>query len=92
MGELRDRMQRDLKLGGYSPETTRVYVHYAKDFAKYFNRSPNDLGTEEIRAYLLHLLTVRKLSHATYRQGYAALKFLYLRRAGTIRQGAAVRR
>jgi hypothetical protein len=40
-------------------------------------RSPADMGEEEIRSYLLYLLDERKLSHQSYRQAYAALKFLY---------------
>ena len=76
MGQLRDRMAEDLTLAGYSPSTQRVYLHYAKNLAKYFRRSPADLGELEIRTFLLHLLD-RKLSHVSYRQCYAALRFLY---------------
>ena len=77
MGQLRDRMVEDLKLAGYSPATRRVYLHYGKAFTKHFGRSPREMGENEIRSFLLHLLEVRKLSHNTYRQCYAALKFLY---------------
>jgi len=84
MGQLRDRMAEDLHLRGFSPSTRRVYLHYAKEFAKHFMRSPVQMGEKEIRTFLLYLLDERKLSHASYRQCYAALKFLYsvtLRRA-----------
>ena len=54
MGKLRDRMEEDLKLGGYSPATQRVYLLYAREFARYHMRSPADMGEEEIRAYLMH--------------------------------------
>jgi len=77
MGQVRDRMAEDLKLAGYSPSTIRVYLHYAKNFARHFGRSPAQMGEAEVRTFLLHLLEVRKLAHATYRQCYAALKFLY---------------
>lgn len=77
MGQLRDRMAEDLRLKGFSPSTQRVYLHYAKEFAKHFMRSPARMGEEEIRTFLLYLLDERKLSHVTYRQCYAALKFLY---------------
>ena len=77
MGQLRDRMVEDLKLSGYSPATAEVYLHYGKAFAKHFRRSPSEMGEKEIRAFLLHLLEVRRLSHASYRQCYAALKFMY---------------
>ena len=84
MGQLRNRMAEDLTLAGYSPSTHRIYLHYAKSFAKHFMRSPDNMGEEEIRTFLLYLLEERKLSHNSYRQCHAALKFLYsvtLRRA-----------
>ncbi len=77
MGQLRDRMAEDLNLAGFSPSTQRIYVHYAKKFAKHFMRSPAEMGEEEIRTFLLYLLDERKLSHDAYRQCRAALKFLY---------------
>jgi integrase/recombinase XerD len=76
MGKLRDRMEEDLKLGGYSPATQRVYLLYAREFARYFMRSPADMGEQEIRAYLMHRIE-RQCSHETYRQVRAGLKFLY---------------
>lgn len=77
MTRLRDRMTEDLKLAGYAATTVRIYLHYAKNFAEHFNRSPAMMGESEIRQYLIHLLQERRLSHGAYRQCYAALKFLY---------------
>lgn len=77
MGQLRDRMEADLKLGGYSRSTRKVYLLYARQFAEHYRRSPADLGADEIRAFLLHLVEVREVSSETYRQVRAALKFLY---------------
>jgi len=70
-------MTEDLKLAGFSPSTARIYLHYCKYFAKHFMRSPAEMGEDEIRSFLLHLLVERNLSHNSYRQCYAALKFLY---------------
>jgi len=77
MGQLRDRMEVDLKLGGYSPSTRKIYLLYARLFAKYHMRSPADMGEEEIRQYLLHMVEEKKISRETYRQIRAALIFLY---------------
>ena len=77
MGKLRDRMVQDLKLAGYSPVTARVYLQWITAFTRHFMRSPTEMGEEEIRSYLLHLLDERKLSHSSYRQAYASLKFMY---------------
>jgi integrase/recombinase XerD len=77
MGQLRDRMEQDLKLKGVSPATIRNYLLYARKFAAFFMRSPADLGAAEVRAFLLHQIEVEQLAYASYRQVYAALKFLY---------------
>jgi site-specific recombinase XerD len=50
-------------------------------------RSPEELGEAEVRRFLLHQIQVEELSHSTYRQILAALKFLYtvtLRRPWTV--------
>jgi len=77
MGQLRDRMEQDLKLKGVSPATIRNYLVYARKFAAFFMRSPEELGAAEVRAFLLHQIEVEQLAYASYRQVYAALKFLY---------------
>jgi site-specific recombinase XerD len=77
MGELHDRMEQDLKLRGVSPCTRRVYLYHARHFAAHYMRSPEILGRAEIKAYLMHLIEVEQVSHGTFRQHLAALKFLY---------------
>lgn len=77
MGQLRDRMETDLKLGGYSPSTRKIYLLYARQFVRYHMRSPAEMGEEEIREYLLHMVEKRRISRETYRQIRAALIFLY---------------
>ncbi len=77
MGQLRDRMETDLTLAGYSPSTRKIYLLYARLFAKYHRRSPAEMGEAEIRAYLLHMVEGKKIARETYRQIRAALIFLY---------------
>jgi len=77
MGQLCDRMQEDLKLGGYSPSTCRIYLLYARMFAKFHMRSPAEMSEPQIRQYLLHLIEQRKISRQTFRQVRAGLIFLY---------------
>lgn len=77
MGQLRDRMEADLKLAGYSPATRKIYLLYARLYTKHHRRSAAEMGEEEIRRYLLHLVEERKISRETYRQVRAALIFLY---------------
>ena len=82
MGELRDRMQQDLKRGGYTPVTVEHYLRCAQKYVDHFGgRSPMRLGQREIRAFLGHL-EERELSHQSIRQYLTALKFLYGRTLG----------
>jgi site-specific recombinase XerD len=95
MGQLRTRMLEDLQLSGYSPKTIDKYLHYAKQFAAYFMKSPKEMGAEEIREFLLHLIRDRDFSHHTYRQALASLCFLYkvtLKRPTEVEQVAKPRR
>jgi integrase/recombinase XerD len=77
MGQLRDRMEEDLKLKGLSAATRRVYLLYSRRFVEFHRRSPREMGVAEIRSFLLHQLQVEKVSAETYRQMLAAVKFLY---------------
>ena len=77
MGQLRDRMEQDLKLKDVSASTRRIYLIYATKFVAYYRRCPSEINEQEIRRYLLHLIQVEMISHGTYRQVLAALKFLY---------------
>jgi len=78
MGQLRDRMEADLKIGGYSPSTRRIYLLYSRKFAGHFMRSPAMMGADEVRQFLLHLVEQREASRSTIRQVRSALRFLYM--------------
>jgi integrase/recombinase XerD len=77
MGQFRDRMEQDLKLKNVSPATRKIYLTYARKFVAHYHRPPTELGEREIRLFLLHLIEVEGVSHGTYRQCLAAIKFLY---------------
>jgi site-specific recombinase XerD len=77
MGQLREKMEADLKIGRYSESTQRIYVYYAQKYADYFGRSPAKMGADEVRQFLLHCVEEQKVSRNTLKQVRAALKFLY---------------
>jgi len=77
MKKLRDRMLVDLQLRGAKPNTQRSYLREVDNLAKYFNRSPEELGEAELKEYMLYLIKERHLSEGTFRFYVAALKFLY---------------
>jgi integrase/recombinase XerD len=86
MGDLRERMHADLRIAGYSPITTKIYLLYARQFARFHMRSPEEAGLPEIRAFLLHLAE-RPVSPGTMRQVRAALTFLFNVHAGSTDRG-----
>lgn len=77
MGTLHDRMQADIRIRRYSPRTEKEYLRCCTNFAKHFMRSPADLGEEEARAFLVHLVEDKKVSASVQKMYVAGLKFLY---------------
>jgi len=55
-------MQADLQLRGLSPKTQKAYLNQVRDFARYFKKSPDQLGESEVKEYLLYLLMEKKTS------------------------------
>jgi integrase/recombinase XerD len=77
MTPLRQRMLDELQRRNYSPETFRAYILAVKQFADYFDKSPDKLGTEEVRRFQLYLLKEKKLEPSTVKIRLSALRFLY---------------
>jgi integrase/recombinase XerD len=75
---LRKLLLEELERRNYSQETTRAYVHAVKDFALHFNRPPDQLGPEHVRAYQAYLLRDRKLSPNTVNMRTGALRFFFV--------------
>jgi integrase/recombinase XerD len=76
MTPLRRRYIDDLRLRNKSPRTIETYVLRVAQFAEHFGRSPEKLGSGELRAYQQHLLK-RGVSWSTFNQSVCALRFLY---------------
>ena len=77
MTSLRQRMLEDMQVRNLSPHTQRSYVEQVSRYARHFDRSPDDLGPEEIRAYQVYLTTERQLTPSSICIAVAALRFLY---------------
>jgi integrase/recombinase XerD len=77
MTSLRRRMIEDMTLRNFTRQTIQSYVWCVARFARFHNSSPEHLGPEHIRAYLVHLVQERRASLSHYNQTRAALRFLY---------------
>jgi hypothetical protein len=52
MSRLRERMQEDLKLAGLCHNTQQAYLRCVTKFSSYFGKSPTQLGSAQVRAFL----------------------------------------
>jgi integrase/recombinase XerD len=77
MTPLRRRMIDDMTLRNFTPATIGAYVRCVARFALHFHASPDRLGPEQVRTYLLHLLQERNVSHSYYKLTRCALRFFY---------------
>ena len=77
MTPLRQRMIEDMELRNMSAWTQDAYVRYVADFARYFGKSPELLGPEEVRAYQVHLFKERGFCYNSLTVVASALKFFY---------------
>jgi integrase/recombinase XerD len=77
MTPLRRRMIEDMTLRNFTPSTIQSYVQCIARFARYFNLSPEHLGPEHVRTFLLHLVQERHVSLSHYKQTRSALRFVY---------------
>ena len=57
MSLLRRRMIEDMTVRNLSPATQRSYLHAVSKFSRYFGRSPDRLGLEDVRAFQVHLVS-----------------------------------
>src|SRR5204863_1136777 len=77
MTPIRQRMTEDMQVRNLSPHTQTSYVQQVSLFARYFGKSPELLGPEEIRAYQVYLTNEKKLATSSILIAVSALRFLY---------------
>ena len=77
MTPLRTRMTEDMQIRNLSPHTQASYVQQVSLFARHFNRSPEELGPEDIRSYQVYLTNEKKLAPSSVLIAVCALRFLY---------------
>ncbi|MCE1183528.1 MAG: phage integrase N-terminal SAM-like domain-containing protein, partial [Rhodocyclales bacterium] len=77
MSALRQRMIDAMVLRGFAARTQGSYLACVSALAKHYGQSPDKLDGAAIQAYLLHLITERKLAYASVNQAVCAFRFLF---------------
>ncbi|MBU0742362.1 transposase [bacterium] len=75
---LLDRIRHTIRTRHYSRRTERAYVDWVRRFVRFHGlRHPEEMGAEEVTAFLTHLAVRRRVSASTQNQALSALLFLY---------------
>lgn len=77
MTKLRQRMLEDMRIRNLSLTTQKKYLTQVASFANHFHKSPQLLGVEDIRIFLLYLVREKKFSSSSINVTVSALRFLY---------------
>lgn len=77
MTALRQRMIEDLHLRGYAERTVGAYVSAVAQLAQYHHVAPDRLSEDQLREYLLHLASGRKLARSSLTVALCGMRFFY---------------
>jgi integrase/recombinase XerD len=77
MTSLRQRMTEDMQVRNLAVNTQESYLQQVTQFARYFKKSPELLGPEDIRTYQVYLTNEKKLATGSILIAVSALRFLY---------------
>lgn len=77
MTPLRQKLIDEIQLRGFSPHTQDSYVRCVTGLARFYHRSPDQIADDEIKAYLLHLLRIKKLAVGSLIVAVSALRFFF---------------
>ena len=77
MTPLRQKLIDEIQLRGFSVHTQDSYVRCVTGLARFYHRSPDQIVDDEIKAYLLHLLRIKKLAVGSLIVTVSGLRFFY---------------
>ncbi|HEY9205719.1 MAG TPA: site-specific tyrosine recombinase/integron integrase [Candidatus Methanoperedens sp.] len=71
------KLETELKLRGFSKQTSKMYLFYNTKFLEFIKKSPDDVEEDDIREFLAHKMSDHSLSNASIALIKASLKFFY---------------
>ncbi|MCY3019620.1 MAG: site-specific integrase [Planctomycetota bacterium] len=78
MTKLRAQMIREMQLRNLAEATQASYLRSVADLAKHYRRAPDQISSEEIKDFMIHLLAERKVAPGTCRVMVTGLRFFYV--------------
>ena len=72
------KLETELKLRGFSRQTSKMYMFYNRKFLAFIKKSPEDVEEDDIREFLAYKMSDDSLSHASIALIKASLKFFYM--------------
>lgn len=77
MHDYLELMSKAMELRGFAASTKKTYLSHIRRFAEFSGSHPAACGYDEVRAFLLHAITVKKFSSEYVNSAYGAIKFFY---------------
>lgn len=77
MSVLREAVELEMRLRGFSPKTHASYIHAMVELARFYRVALETLACAQVHRFLDHLITVRKLAWSTINVYFSAYRFLY---------------
>ena len=76
------KLETELKLRGFSKQTSRMYLFYNYKFLDYIEKPPEKIAEDDIKEYLAFKISDHSLSNASIALIKASLKFFYTEMLG----------
>lgn len=73
------QLETELKLKGFSDKTVSSYVFHNQKFLDYTKKQPQEVSEQDIKSYLAHLISDKKLKPSSINLAICTLKFFYIK-------------
>lgn len=77
MTPLREKMLADLQLRGLATKTQDAYIRAVRQLADHYQKPPDQISEEELRAYFLYLKNEKQASRSAQTIALCGIKFFY---------------
>ncbi|SNQ62453.1 site-specific tyrosine recombinase/integron integrase [Candidatus Methanoperedens nitratireducens] len=71
------KLETEMKLRGFSKQTSKMYLFYNTKFLEYIKKPPEAVDEDDMKEYLAHKMSDHSLSNASISLIKASLKFFY---------------